>query len=163
MAWRRPDDKPLSEPMMFSLLTHQCVTRPQWVNSLRPDDAYMHQWTRSSLFHIMACHLVGTKPLNWTNAALQLIRSLWTIFTEIWIKNNDFIQENTCNNVCHFVCRLQCVNKYFWHLVTQTSAYIGHDFSVTSQLTYNYHGPIPLQFKAQLAVISNAMVLNLTH
>ena len=34
MAWRRPGDKPLSEPMMVSLLTHICVTRPQWVNSL---------------------------------------------------------------------------------------------------------------------------------
>ena len=32
MAWRRPGDKPLSEPMMDSLLTHICVTRPQWVN-----------------------------------------------------------------------------------------------------------------------------------
>ena len=33
MAWRRPGDKPLSEPMMARLLTHICVTRPQWVNS----------------------------------------------------------------------------------------------------------------------------------
>ena len=32
MAWRRPGDKPLSEPMLFSLPTHICVTRPQWVN-----------------------------------------------------------------------------------------------------------------------------------
>ena len=31
MVWRRPGDKPLSEPMMVSLLTHICVTRPQWV------------------------------------------------------------------------------------------------------------------------------------
>ena len=29
MAWRRLCDKPLSEPMMVSLLTHICVTRPQ--------------------------------------------------------------------------------------------------------------------------------------
>ena len=29
MAWRRPGDKPLSEPMMVSLLTHICTTRPQ--------------------------------------------------------------------------------------------------------------------------------------
>ena len=29
LAWRRPGDKPLSEPMMVSLLTHICVTRPQ--------------------------------------------------------------------------------------------------------------------------------------
>ena len=32
MAWHRPGDKPLSEPMMISLPTHICVTRPQWVN-----------------------------------------------------------------------------------------------------------------------------------
>ena len=31
MAWGRLGDKPLSEPMMVSLLTHICVTRPQWV------------------------------------------------------------------------------------------------------------------------------------
>ena len=31
MAWRRPGDKPLSEPMMISSLTRICVTRPQWV------------------------------------------------------------------------------------------------------------------------------------
>ena len=33
MAWRRPGDKPLSETMMVRLLTHICVTRPQWVKS----------------------------------------------------------------------------------------------------------------------------------
>ena len=32
MAWRRPGHKPLSEPMLRSLLTHTCVTRPHWVN-----------------------------------------------------------------------------------------------------------------------------------
>ena len=30
MAWRRPGDKPLSEPMMVRLPTYICVTRPQW-------------------------------------------------------------------------------------------------------------------------------------
>ena len=34
MAWRRPGDKPLSEPMMVSLLMHICVTWPQWVKEL---------------------------------------------------------------------------------------------------------------------------------
>ena len=33
MAWRRPGDKPLSEPMMVSLPTHICVAWPQWVKS----------------------------------------------------------------------------------------------------------------------------------
>ena len=38
MAWHHPGDKPLSEPMMFSLLTHICVTRPRWVNSISGDE-----------------------------------------------------------------------------------------------------------------------------
>ena len=36
MAWHRPGDKPLSEPMLVRSLTHICVTRPQWVDSLAP-------------------------------------------------------------------------------------------------------------------------------
>ena len=35
MTWRRPGDKPLSEPMVSRLPTHICVTRPQWVKDTR--------------------------------------------------------------------------------------------------------------------------------
>ena len=31
MTWRQPGDKPLSQPMMVSLLMHICITRPQWI------------------------------------------------------------------------------------------------------------------------------------
>ena len=34
MAWCRLGDKPLSEPMALCLLTHICVTRPQWDTTL---------------------------------------------------------------------------------------------------------------------------------
>ena len=34
MAWHRPGDKPLPEPMTVNLVTHICVTRLQWVNCL---------------------------------------------------------------------------------------------------------------------------------
>ena len=34
MAWRRPGDKPLAEPMIVGWPTHICVTRPQWVKHL---------------------------------------------------------------------------------------------------------------------------------
>ena len=49
MAWRRPGDKPLSEPMMVNLLTHKCVTRPQWVKclfmgSVRQTQHSLDQW-----------------------------------------------------------------------------------------------------------------------
>ena len=33
MAWRRPVNKPLSEPMMVNILIYICVTRPKWVKS----------------------------------------------------------------------------------------------------------------------------------
>ena len=45
MAWRRPGDKPLSEPMMVNLLTHICVTWPQWVKDqgrIQYKDAFYH-------------------------------------------------------------------------------------------------------------------------
>ena len=32
MDWHRPGDKPWSEPMIVSLLTHICVSRPQWID-----------------------------------------------------------------------------------------------------------------------------------
>ena len=40
MAWRPPGNKPLSESTMVSLLTHICITRPQWVKDKRT----FHQW-----------------------------------------------------------------------------------------------------------------------
>ena len=71
MAWRRPGDKPLSEPVMVSLLTHICVTRSQWVKAEWRICATVKQ---SSLVPIMAGRLVGAKPsfvpmlniVNWT-------------------------------------------------------------------------------------------------
>ena len=35
MAWRRAGDKPLSEPMMITLLQHICITLPPWVNEMK--------------------------------------------------------------------------------------------------------------------------------
>ena len=49
MAWCRPGNKSLPKPMMASLLTHICVTRPQWVNHgvcltlLIPNPEYFRQ------------------------------------------------------------------------------------------------------------------------
>ena len=60
MAWRRPGDKPLSEPMLVRSLTHICVTRPQWV---KPTDAVGHPKSLSALVKLMARCLLGDKPL----------------------------------------------------------------------------------------------------
>ena len=62
MAWRRPGDKPLSEPMMVSILTHICVIRPQWVNGC---DAtcilqYVHVIMSSQSSQNVCCLCPGT-------------------------------------------------------------------------------------------------------
>ena len=49
MAWRRSGDKPLSEPMMVSLPTHICVTRPQRVNAIFHK---AHQHKRRTYFEV---------------------------------------------------------------------------------------------------------------
>ena len=49
MAWRRPGDKPLSEPMVVSWLMHICVTWPQWVKSpryTRGDSMFLYRFVR---------------------------------------------------------------------------------------------------------------------
>ena len=55
MAWRRQGGKPLSEPMMFSLLTHICVTRPQWVNQ-----SGLHSCTQHTIWPAWLSYQFGT-------------------------------------------------------------------------------------------------------
>ena len=66
MAWRRPDDKTLSEPMMVSLLTHICVTRPQWVKP------YNHIYAQ--LFSIQTIYLWSVTMYNITRQWYQISR-----------------------------------------------------------------------------------------
>ena len=44
MAWHRPGNKPLSEPMLVSLPTHICITRPQWVKFRVENCSYFNWW-----------------------------------------------------------------------------------------------------------------------
>ena len=60
MDWRRSGDKPLSEPMMVSLLTHICVTRPQWV---KPCFKANNMVSRKLRHHKM-CSLHAIYPYN---------------------------------------------------------------------------------------------------
>ena len=67
MAWRRPGDKPLSEPMMVSLLMHICVTRSQWVKQplikiwwLNAEDTLLN-----ALILAIELRLFRIKPWKW--------------------------------------------------------------------------------------------------
>ena len=57
MAWRRPGDKPISEAMMVSLLTHICVARPQCVNKALPG-MMMNDKLVAIPHNITACHCI---------------------------------------------------------------------------------------------------------
>ena len=67
IAWHRPGNTPLFEPMMVSLLTHISVTWPQWVKVLR-------NLTHSPLLH---CYGIGWHQtfikisLLWSGRGLQ--------------------------------------------------------------------------------------------
>ena len=56
MAWRRPGDKPLSEPMIVYSMTHICVTRPQWVND--------NVITATSTMKILSIHIDSKLNFN---------------------------------------------------------------------------------------------------
>ena len=53
MAWRRPGDRPLSEPMMVNLLMHICVARPQLVKTCFWQIVYTVIGPRSESPHII--------------------------------------------------------------------------------------------------------------
>ena len=64
MAWRRPGDKPLSEPMMVSLLTHICVTRPHWV--------------KTGMEYVVSYHISGGLSVYVSMVNRTLTRITWT-------------------------------------------------------------------------------------
>ena len=74
MAWRWSGNKPLSEPVVVSLLTHICVTRPQWVKTLWPCDTIW--WHRSglTLAQVKVCCLVA--PSHYLNQCRLIIKSV---------------------------------------------------------------------------------------
>ena len=79
MAWRQPGAKPLFEPMMIILLTHICVTRPQWVKKI-----YMKE-TISLIFFFCCtrefcpCHknYANVAVIKWSRINLKWNFSMW--------------------------------------------------------------------------------------
>ena len=79
MAWRWSGDRPLSEPMMNSLLTHICVTRPKWVKCRI--DTFHKQIIRNTL-SALKCFggiLFYTKSVSISlNIIIVLLKKRWS-------------------------------------------------------------------------------------
>ena len=81
MAWRRPGHKPLSEPMLVCLLTHICVTRPQWVNTYVV--GYVKHWNEK-VVRATALVFIGDvedklSPVNIRAVTLATFPFLWIV------------------------------------------------------------------------------------
>ena len=63
IAWHLPGDKPSSEPMVVSSLTHICVTRPQWVKSNQQQYPRL-QATISYIYMYCEGYLIGWVCVN---------------------------------------------------------------------------------------------------
>ena len=106
MAWRRPGDKPLSEPMMVSLLTHICVTRPQWVN--RP---LRQRWFDGfSLPHLLS--YLSTTLLHWSISTLSTITCHIKIFHHIIDRKK--VSTSCLTNSNMFLNFIWKKNKVIW-------------------------------------------------
>ena len=84
MAWCRPGDKPLSEPMMISLLTHTFVTRPQWINASFPRRKWQKPYryeTFSWWIYLTECARIAAYKLKSKKIRLSRHRWWWHLIT----------------------------------------------------------------------------------
>ena len=92
MAWRRPGNKPLSEPMVVSLPTHICVAQPQWV-----------KWPNA---HDVAKLQILTIPKNFGAKCVQQFQkyAFWPMGKPIWVKlaNNHDVAELQVEKLTEF-------------------------------------------------------------
>ena len=79
MAWHRLGDKPLSEPMMVSLPTHICFTRPQRVNN--------------SIGQVTLVVITGTNILVHCHA-VESLQPIWNPTDEIYSISIGLLVEN---------------------------------------------------------------------
>ena len=105
MAWHRPGDKPLSEPMVVSLLTHICNTRPQgvnllltWINfnpnmdksSVRPSPFhYGFWWNMSGIFTHLWCFIPVINLAMSFKVVSQLLGQSWYCFSGSEVSLNE--------------------------------------------------------------------------
>ena len=115
--WHRPGDKPLSEPMMVSLLTHICVTRLQWIKASKCPVS-VAQGCRYLLCQLNLPHLVHKvfhvcwitqrcpKQAQKSTEPFRFCLCLWHIYIYIYIyifPLIDYIFESAWH-VCQYFC-----------------------------------------------------------
>ena len=88
MAWCRLGDKPLSEPVMVSILTYICLTRPQWFRI----NIYVHVCVTSSLTHGALTWVLNVKDVAQRELTKALIPHLFRVCKQwcLWLTSKSF-------------------------------------------------------------------------
>ena len=113
MAWRLPGVKPLSEPMMVSLLMHICVTRPQWVKQydIKLVLLTVLYWDQIVLWNYIDCGRIPT-------VAGSYLLSVWRLCMTRLITHlpADPCLLHTCQAMIGTICSQQHIPQpYEWH------------------------------------------------
>ena len=112
MAWRRSGDKPLSEPMMVSLPTHICVTRPQWVNKSGTETGIFHD---NKVITMAAVALAPSIACGCFKNAYELL-NLRALKISLLCKNHIFQCMGSVPNYCPSVSPKQTNLEEDWEL-----------------------------------------------
>ena len=93
MAWRRPGDNPLSESRMVSLLTHICLTRPQWVNGYFNWQIFLGPVSRrlmTSQFKDIVTHTQNMKTVKCIVCHIWVQNFVWNFKGALWNFTQNF-------------------------------------------------------------------------
>ena len=125
MAWSRPGDKPLTEPMMVILTTHICVTRPQWVNTSR--SIHNGRNLADNIFQIISlyrsCRISTQISLKYVPKGLinnkaelaQIMAWCWTSDKPL-LTTLELLQSCAKPSICIYVKYLRChMTDHHWH------------------------------------------------
>ena len=83
----------------------------KYLNSLKPGDTFMHQWTGSSLVQVMACHLCTASRLPELMLMWCQLDAWKQNFREIWIKIYMVFFFKSVENISQFEVSLFAVKE----------------------------------------------------
>ena len=97
MAWHRPGDMPLSEPMLVSSLTHICVTQPQWVNDFKY--VFMYRVVSRTESSQWETPLLCKDISHWLDASLESALMYHVIFQDDRWGSLTHCRTSSANNI----------------------------------------------------------------
>ena len=110
MAWRQPGDKPLSEPMMVSLLMH--IYAPLGLSELRMQGV----WFCLKVFHIYRKHMISMPHTTVMHVGIAKPR---------WRGKRSQHSPRTCNPQFYVSAKRPMVNSSHWQrVVRQDTTYV---------------------------------------